>query len=422
MDKRKKMLMIAAITLAALMVLPFLVAAISALMPSAQAAVSQSDINKLKDKAKDIASEKADLNTELSKLKKEKASVVAQKAVYDQQIALRNDEIETKTALIEEFDADIAARNRALDIAIAEQADGKALFESRIAAMQRMGSTSYWGILLEAENFSDFLGRWDAMRRLIEYDNELAEEYRRTCEDIKTEREALEADRAEQVQCREDLTAAQVELAQLSAESDALIIEMNTDIANGQKELDAQEAAERAAQKEIAEAQAQWKKQQEEELERQRREREKNGQDTSKIPTTHEYVGGKYMWPVSGYTYISSYFGNRVHPVYGDVRFHTGIDIPAPKNTPILAANAGTVITRQYNAGYGNYIVVDHGGGQATLYGHLNGFGNYAVGSSVKRGDTIGYIGTTGISTGYHLHFEIIINGSQVNPVPYLKG
>jgi murein DD-endopeptidase MepM/ murein hydrolase activator NlpD len=126
-----------------------------------------------------------------------------------------------------------------------------------------------------------------------------------------------------------------------------------------------------------------------------------------------------YLWPLPGYTSISSYFGYRTHPVTGQVNsFHGGIDIPAPKNTKILASRSGQVIISAYNSSYGNYVVLNHGNNQVTLYAHMNSRA-VSVGDTVKQGQVIGYVGTTGSSTGYHLHFEVRINGTQVNPLQF---
>ena len=410
MDKRKKMLMIVAVILAVLLIVPLIVGAILTLVPSAQAAVTQSDIDAIKGRAQKIEAEKKGLNEELARLKKEKAGAVEQKNVYDRKIEVLNEEIENRSALIAGLDQQIIRRDGELREALSRQAEGREQFEARVAAMQRMGSSSYWGVLLEAESFADFLARWEVTRRLVAYDNELAEEYREACVSIEAARAALDEDRRAQEEGREGLTAAQADLAVQSAEADALIAGMMAEISSCQKILDEQELAEKEAQKEIARLQAELKRQIEEEMRRQGN----NG--------GHAYVGGQYMWPVPGHTNISSGYGWRVHPVYKVKRHHNGIDIPAPRGSRVVAANSGTVISRAYNSGYGNYIVIDHGGGQATLYGHLNGFAGFQAGSRVSRGDTIGYVGTTGVSTGYHLHFEIIKNGAQVNPEPLLRG
>ena len=123
------------------------------------------------------------------------------------------------------------------------------------------------------------------------------------------------------------------------------------------------------------------------------------------------------MWPLSGYYTLSSLYGSRIHPITGKPNNHGGIDIPAPKNTHILAAKSGVVITSGYNSSYGNYVVISHGT-SSTLYAHMTSRA-VSVGDSVKQGQTIGYVGTTGSSTGNHLHFEVRVNDNRTDPINY---
>jgi murein DD-endopeptidase MepM/ murein hydrolase activator NlpD len=135
-----------------------------------------------------------------------------------------------------------------------------------------------------------------------------------------------------------------------------------------------------------------------------------------------EFVGGDFLWPVSGYHMITSKFGMRTHPVTGVYKLHTGVDISGSgiNGKPVRAANSGKVLKAGYNSGYGNYVVIDHGGGCSTLYGHASRL-NVKVGQKVSRGDVIMYVGSTGYSTGPHLHFEVIKNGEYTNPLSYFN-
>ena len=126
------------------------------------------------------------------------------------------------------------------------------------------------------------------------------------------------------------------------------------------------------------------------------------------------------LWPVSGYSYISSPFGNRISPIYGGLEFHRGIDIPAPSGTAIRASASGTVITACYNSSYGNYVMIAHDNGLVTLYAHAVSL-YVSAGQTVQAGDIIAGVGTTGDSTGNHLHFEVRVNGIFQNPVNYVS-
>ena len=136
---------------------------------------------------------------------------------------------------------------------------------------------------------------------------------------------------------------------------------------------------------------------------------------------TGPYTGGTMGWPVPGYSRISSYFGYRVHPIYKVKKLHTGIDIPAPTGTSVVAASDGVVIYSGTLGSYGKVIMIDHGGGIVTLYAH-NSYLSVSEGQKVKRGDVISKIGSTGASTGPHCHFEVRKNGQYVDPLPWLKG
>ena len=133
-----------------------------------------------------------------------------------------------------------------------------------------------------------------------------------------------------------------------------------------------------------------------------------------------EFVGGEWLWPVNGYYGITSKFGYRYHPLTGVYKMHTGVDVAGSgiNRKPIRAANSGTVLKAGYNVGYGNYVVIDHGGGYTTLYGHASSLA-VSAGQKVSRGDTIAYVGSTGYSTGPHLHYEIIQNGERKNPLSF---
>ena len=127
-----------------------------------------------------------------------------------------------------------------------------------------------------------------------------------------------------------------------------------------------------------------------------------------------------FIWPCPASRYITSYFGRRVHPVYKTVKVHNGLDIGGPNGTNIVAANSGTVIVSEYSSSYGNYIVISHGGGVTTLYAHMSAR-LVSVGASVSRGQVIGREGSTGISTGPHLHFEVAVNGVRRDPLSYVR-
>ena len=152
--------------------------------------------------------------------------------------------------------------------------------------------------------------------------------------------------------------------------------------------------------------------------------KKKGGSSSSSTTTTTSSgatrYSGTFTWPLPGYTNNSSAYGWRVHPIFGTRKFHKGEDIPAPTGTPIVAAASGTVTTAGWVSGYGNYTVINHGGGVMTAYGHQSAI-HVSVGQTVTAGQTIGLVGSTGNSTGPHLHFEVYVNGSTQNPMSYFN-
>jgi murein DD-endopeptidase MepM/ murein hydrolase activator NlpD len=388
----KKVAGILALILAALILLPFL---ITILGGSASAAVSKAELDKLKAKAADLAKESKGLAAELKRVKDSKASAIKQKNIIDQQITVLEQEIETSNLILQNLLEQITQKEIEIAEAEAREAEEFELFKKRLRAMEECGTASYWGVLLKAESFSELLCNVDMITEIIRFDRELMAR-------LKAEREAIEEAKEELETSKSDQEATKANLEAQIADLKARYEEQNIHI----KEL------EKAEEECTEEYEAMLK-----EMERVNQEVKKMAAELAK---QSKYVGGEYLWPTPGYYTITSHYGNRYHPITKKYSLHTGVDIGAPSGAKVLAANAGTVIISGWNSAYGNYIVINHGGGQTTLYGHLSK--RYVEkGATVKRGDTIGLVGSTGWSTGPHLHFEISINGNPKNPMNYFK-
>lgn len=387
---KKRIAALIAILLALLMILPMLVMVIEA------SAVSQSDVDKLKNEAKNLEQEKKDIDAQLARLRESQATAMEEKLALDRQITIIEEQIATTALLIEGLDAEILQKEEEIAAAEQREAERYELFKQRIRAMEENDSASYLSVVLKAGSFSDMLARMEIIDDIMEYDRNVMDDLKRSREAVETAKAELEASRAEQQGIRESLEADEAELQLRLEEQANFILRL--------------EADQQAYTKAYEEAQR--------ELDKTKGEIDDMLKELEKLRSNSVYVGGTYLWPLPGHSNISSPFGMRYHPVLHKYSKHTGTDITAKTGTEIVAANSGEVVVAKYSYAYGNYVVIDHGGGQRTLYGHMSKMG-VSKGQKVARGDVIGWVGSTGYSTGPHLHFEIIVNGTQIDPMTH---
>lgn len=287
------------------------------------------------------------------------------------------------------------------------------VLEKRVKDIYINGQISYIDVLFGAQDFSDFLTRMDLLKRVIMQDSELVNEVLEYRQEIVEIGKNLEADRKIQSELAERAALAKNIKLQKVAEQQALIDRMNND-----KEVyDRQYAEMMAASNEVARL-IEQKRYQEQVAAMQAQRQEQNSsqyqsQDGGVVPSS----SGGMIWPVSGE--ITSPFGWRTHPIFGSQIFHSGLDIGADYGVPIVAAQSGIVIEAGWIGGYGNTVMIDHGGGVVTLYGHNQSLA-VDVGQSVSQGQVISYCGSTGNSTGPHCHFEVRVGGEPVSPYNYL--
>lgn len=278
------------------------------------------------------------------------------------------------------------------------------LLKARLVGIYEYGNVSYLNVLLSARSFSDFVERWADLRLLIAA-NQRAVRARRAVERrVATAEDALERTRLQLAAQEQDQQRARSQLGSLASERSNLVA-----LANVQRRHVATEVAQMEDLSAAEEAQLVALIQE--------RERELAAERKAAGIAGAEQSPGSLSWPVTGT--ITSPFGWRPNPFGGAPEFHQGLDIAAPMGTTVTAAADGTVIMAQWYGGYGNYILIDHGGGLSTGYGHLSAI-YVAVNQRVKRGQAIGAVGSTGQSTGPHLHFEVRINGKPVDPAPRL--
>ncbi|MBQ1352294.1 MAG: peptidoglycan DD-metalloendopeptidase family protein [Oscillospiraceae bacterium] len=390
-DKRRLFVVVLACVLVLALLLPLMI-----YISTPAGAVTQSEINNLKANAAKLAEQKKGLSQKISELAQDKERVLEQKAALDQQNALLQDEIDNTTALIAQYDVLIKEKAAELEEAKRKEQEQYALFCKRVRSMEESGSDSYLAALFGATDFGDLVDRVTFIQEIMEYDQNLMDQLAAAREAIAEKKAELETAQKEQKQAKADLQARQNELEAQIQEAIALVNQLAAQKEEYQSALQQLEKDEDRISAEIEQKIAALEK--------------KN----ATIGVTIKSESG-YLWPLNGYTRVSSGFGGRIHPLTGRWKVHTGLDIPAPGGTPIHATKSGTVVVSAYGSSYGNYVSISHGGGNSSLYAHMSRRA-VSVGQTVKQGQVIGYVGTTGSSTGNHLHFEIRVNGARINP------
>ena len=382
---------------AALMALAVICSA--ALLPQPAAAlVTQADIDALKGDAKDLTAQRKALEEKLAALSDDKAEVMKKKELLDDQIAVQVSEIRNVESQISTYE-DLIAQTQA-ELADAQQKEEIQydLFCKRVRAMEEEGTVSYWSVLFKADSFTDLLDRLDAVNEVMDADQAVIDRLEALQDEISQKEAELQESKSGAEAARADLVSKKSALEKQRAEANQLIAQLAANESETEAEIDGMEEEEERIQREIQELSRKLAAQQ-----------AAAGQSNRSNP-------GGYIWPVDS-RYITSTMGGRASPGGIGSTNHKGTDIGRVGYTsPIYAAKSGTVIVSQRSSSYGNYVVISHGSGNTTLYGHMSSR-KVEVGQYVNQGDVIGITGSTGNSTGPHLHFEITENGVRVNPL-----
>ncbi|HIV98121.1 MAG TPA: peptidoglycan DD-metalloendopeptidase family protein [Candidatus Agathobaculum stercoravium] len=359
------------------------------------AAADDEDADSLQSKLDSLEEEKAAVQERIADLTAQANDVQATRDALQQEIDLTKEEIATVEAYIERLQEQIDVKTTELEAAEKALEEKEELFAQTVRTTYEQGEISYLEVLLNSSSFSDLLTRLEIVSAIMEDNQKVVDEYTAAKEDIEQKRDDLQDTQDEQKNYQENLNYKVDDLAASEAQQAALQESLEAYKAESEAEYDRIESEMQDVSNQIAELS---------------RQAAANGS----VPMGD----GTLIWPTPSCTTTNSAYGYRVHPIYGTVKFHAGEDIPAGYGAEILAAASGTVVTAGWVSGYGNYTVIDHGGGLMTAYGHQSSFA-VSVGDVVTQGQVIGYVGSTGNSTGPHLHFEVYVNGATVDPKSY---
>lgn len=379
------------------------------------------NIDKSKEELDNAQTEKEEMQETISGLEDEKEELEEAKqdlsdyvVQLDGQLISIQDKLNELELRIAEKQVEVDNINEQLRQAEETEANQYASMKMRIKFMYEKGDQSYTSLVFGAENFSDMLNKAEYVEEISRYDREMLLEYQNTKEAIAMLKDQLEFEKAELANAKEEALSKEGEMEDLIDKKNNQILEYESDISNKEKviaeyeaELAAQTATIAALEQQIAAAEADL------------REKDVSGNYIDPLPSTPTYSGGGFCWPAPSYTKISSEFGYRIHPILNVQQYHSGLDMAAPGGSPILAASDGVVVASSYNNTMGNYIMINHGGGLYTVYMHASAL-YVSAGQTVSKGQRIAAVGTTGRSTGNHLHFSVRLNGSYVNPWNYL--
>ena len=362
----------------------------------------ESAIADAKNEKNALAKGKTDVEKVKKSLEQSKANLSQYVTELDAQVASIEEKIEQLNKDIDDKNAEIDQTKEDLKEAIAIKDNQYECMKKRVQAVYEQGDNYYLELLLNAKGLGDFLNQMDYVEDLSKYDDRMFKEYAATVEYVKVCEEQLEA---EEALLQETKKTAEDEQKAM----EDLISQKQAEIASVQEEITDKERAIREYEAEIAEQNATIS-----ELERIVAEEKKT------LQNMRVYDGGAFCWPCPAYTRVSSEFGYRNHPTLKVNMFHNGVDLAAPGGSDILAAYDGAVVSASYTGAMGNYVMIDHGDGLYTVYMHASKL-LVSAGQEVKRGDVIALVGSTGRSTGNHLHFSVRVNGEYVSPWNYIS-
>ena len=419
MNNRKIRVSLMAGFLAVLMLLSLPAEVIPTPVSAASSSEIRQQIKELKAEKEEIAEKLKEIQSQFDANADEIDNLVGQKDAIDQEIALLHDQVENINTQLMAYALLIADKQDELDDAQIRLAELNEKNKERIRAMEEEGKLSYWAIIFKANSFSDLLDRLSMIQEINESDQRRMKEMSEAAQQVADAQEELENEKAELEVAREELDATELVLEEKRVKADELLLEL---IAKGEEFealIDESEEMQSDLMKEIAQAEKDLKKAEYQEWLATYVPPTTRPSGTDTTPSVQAPSSSGWVSPLKSYT-LTSPFGMRIHPISGKRKMHEGVDMSAPQGAPIYAAKSGKVTRTSYQAGgAGYYVSINHGDGFTSVYMHMT---HYIVspGQYVNAGQVIGYVGSTGGSTGPHLHFGIAYNGTYVNPMKYV--
>jgi len=336
----------------------------------------QQQMQQTESQLKNVQQQKNNLLKELERLNNQLNEAENQLGKVERDIDATRKELERVTQELEEAQKDLERRDD--------------LYKHRLRTMYKNSGYGYLEVLLNAESFSDFISRFYLVSKVAAYDISILEELKEFRDLVQAKQDEVKEKETRMLALKNDLLKKRQEIQTVTASRNSTL----SRVRGQEQELDKMLAELEKTSKEIT-------------------------QTILSLSSGGQFIGGKFVWPAPGYTRITSDFGWRVHPIYKTRKYHSGIDLGVPWGKKIVAAGAGEVIYADTYGGYGKTVMIDHGGGIVTLYAHNSSL-SVKVGSVVSAGTQVALSGSTGLSTGPHLHFEVRKNGEPVNPKPWL--
>lgn len=341
----------------------------------------------------EIQNQMNEANEQLEGVQNDISENLQQVQKLDEKISNSQQELDELNKKIEDLENSSEEVEKKLKTAEENYDKQKKLLDSYLVAVQESSDTQYLDVLLSSKNISEFLSNYFLITELANSQVELLEDMQNKKNEIQQSKEKLDKNKEDLAVIKANQTKTATVLANTKTVRENFISKLSDQEKDIQSKIDEYYAQFNAINSEILQL--------------------------AQGGIATQYIGGELAWPVPGYTVISSNYGMRTHPITGVYKLHTGVDIRAPLGATFIAANDGIVTKASYNGAYGNMVIIDHGGGVSTLYAHGSEI-LVQVGQTVKRGEPILKVGSTGYSTGPHAHFEVRLNGVVTNPMPYI--